>query len=223
MSWIKNAPDQKKTDFRKKRMGFNTMQKITWPKIDYLVFSPEPVVGVDEAGRGCLAGPVFAGAVILNFPQKFTDSKLLNSQQREKFAQHIYHHHKFSIGIASPREIEELNIHNASLLAMKRAVRKLQLKTGHLLIDGKFTIKGLRHLSQTAIIKGDQRVDPISAAGIIAKIKRDTLFSKYHRQYPEYDFKNHKGYATKNHKEAIKRYGPCPLHRKNFSGVKEYI
>ena len=200
-----------------------SIKKTKWPQVNFLDFYPKPVVGVDEAGRGCLAGPVFAGAVILNFPQKFTDSKLLNFQQRQIFAQHINQHHQFCIGIATLREIEELNVHNASLLAMKRAVKKLQLQTGHVLIDGKFTIQGLRFLSQTAIVKGDQRVDPISAAGIMAKTKRDALLFKYGRQYPKYGFEKHKGYATKNHKDAIKRYGPCPLHRKNFTGVKEYL
>ena len=194
-----------------------------WPCVDYLSFFPKPVVGVDEAGRGCLAGPVFAGAVILSFPQKFKDSKLLNPKQRQIFANEIKKNHQFAIGTASLKEIEELNIHQASLLAMKRAVDKLQLSQGHLLIDGKFSIESLAYLSQTAIIKGDRRVSPISAAGILAKTERDKLLSEYSSQYPEYGFEKHKGYATKSHKEAIKRHGPCSIHRKDFSGVKEYI
>lgn len=194
-----------------------------WPPVDHLSFFPKPVVGVDEAGRGCLAGPVFAGAVILQFPQEFKDSKLLSQKQRQIFAQEIKRNHLFAIGIASLKEIEELNIHRASLLAMKRAVDKLCLTKGHLLIDGKSLIKPLSHFPQTAIIKGDQRVNPISAAGILAKTERDELLLKYSRHYPEYGFERHKGYATRSHKEAIKRHGSCPIHRKSFSGVREYI
>ena len=194
-----------------------------WSPVDYLSFSPKPVVGVDEAGRGCLAGPVFAGAVILKFPQEFKDSKLLNPKQRQIFANEIKKNHRFAIGTASLKEIEELNIHQASLLAMKRAVDQLRLSQGHLLIDGKFSIGSLSYLSQTAIIKGDRRVSPISAAGILAKTERDKLLSAYSSQYPEYGFKKHKGYATKSHKEAIERYGPCSIHRTKFSGVREYI
>ena len=194
-----------------------------WPLVNHLSFFPKPVVGVDEAGRGCLAGPVFAGAVILKFSQPFKDSKLLNPKQRQLFAKEIKQNHFFAIGTANLKEIEELNIHKASLLAMKRAVDKLCLNQGHLLIDGKSLIKQLSHFSQTAIIKGDQRVSPISAAGILAKTERDKLLLEYSKYYPEYGFEKHKGYATKSHKEAIKKYGPCPIHRKSFSGVREYI
>lgn len=191
--------------------------------VDYQKFYPKPVVGLDEAGRGSLAGPVFAGAVILSFPQNFQDSKLLDSKRRSLYAKEIKRKHKFSIGIASVKEIEELNIHQASLLAMKRAVDNLGLSKAHLLIDGKFPIKQLSHWSQTPIVKGDRRVNPISAASILAKTERDALFVDYAKQYPEYGFETHKGYATKKHKEAIKKQGPCPIHRKSFSGVKEYL
>ena len=194
-----------------------------YPPVDYLSFQPHPIVGVDEAGRGCLAGPVFAGAVILKFPQKFKDSKLLSVKQRGDLAFEIKTKHKFAIGIASLEEIDKLNIHQASLLAMKRAVNKLQLSKGHLLIDGVFSLKEISSLSQTPIIKGDRRASPISAAGILAKTERDKLLIKLSRLYPEYGFDKHKGYATQTHKTAIKKYGPCPIHRKTFSGVKEYI
>ncbi len=194
-----------------------------WPRIDHLSFAPKPVVGVDEAGRGCLAGPVFAGAVILSFPQVFKDSKLLSPEQRARFAKEIKENHQFGLGMASLKEIENLNIHCASLLAMKRAVDNLHLSSGHLLIDGKFSLEPLSHFSQTPIIKGDRRVSPISAAGILAKTERDKLLIKYGQQYPEYGFEKHKGYATKSHKEAIQKYGPCSIHRRKFSGVKEYF
>ena len=191
--------------------------------VDYLSFSPKPVVGVDEAGRGCLAGPVFAGAVILNFPQKFKDSKLLSPKQRQNCTKEIKEKHLFGLGTASVEEIEEFNIHQASLLAMKRAVKQLNLLKGHLLIDGIHSIPQLSYLSQTPLIKGDQRASPISAAGILAKTERDKLLSEYSRQYPEYGFEQHKGYATKSHKSSIEKYGPSPIHRKTFSGVKEYL
>lgn len=193
------------------------------PIIDYLSFFPKPIVGVDEAGRGCLAGPVFAGAVILNFPQKFKDSKVLTSKQRAMFSDEIRAKHLFSIGTANIEEIEKLNIHHASLLAMRRAVEQLNLSKGHILVDGSSFISEMPHLCQTTIIKGDQRVSPISAAGILAKTARDKLLIKYSQQYPKYGFEKHKGYATKDHKKAIRIHGPCPIHRKSFSGVKEYL
>ena len=191
--------------------------------VDYQQFSPKPVIGVDEAGRGCLAGPVFAGAVILNFPEKFWDSKSLSPQRREELAQIIKSRHHYGVGTASVEEIDTLNIHRASLLAMKRAVENLNVKEGHLLIDGKFTIQELAGFSQTPLIKGDQRADPIMAASIIAKTERDKLLRSFQKDYPKYLFEEHKGYATKKHKAAIQKYGPCPIHRKSFSGVREYI
>lgn len=191
--------------------------------VDYQQFNPKPVIGVDEAGRGCLAGPVFAGAVILNFPEKFWDSKSLSPQRREELAQTIKNNHCYGVGTASVEEIDTLNIHKASLLAMKRAVKNLNVKGGHLLIDGKFAIQELTEFSQTPLIKGDQRADPIMAASIIAKTERDKLLRTFQKDYPKYMFEDHKGYATKKHKAAIRQYGPCPLHRKSFSGVREYL
>ena len=198
--------------------------------VDYLSLSPQPVAGVDEAGRGCLAGPVFAGAVILNFPQMFQDSKLLQPKQREEFAAEIKKNHIFGLGAAAVGEIERINIHRASLLAMKRAVEEamkkaakiLGARTARLLIDGRFAIGELPQFPQTPLIKGDQRAAPIMAASIMAKTERDKLLSFYGKKYPEYGFEKHKGYATKQHKEAIQRHGPCPIHRKYFSGVREY-
>ena len=191
--------------------------------LDYQKFYPKPVVGLDEAGRGSLAGPVFASAVILNFPQEFRDSKQLNPKQRRFYSAEIKKNHTFSIGTASVKEIEKLNIHQASLLAMKRAFDRLHLSTAHLLIDGKFPIPSLSDWPQTPVVKGDRRVSPISAAGILAKTERDSLFLTYAKKYPGYGFETHKGYATKKHKSAIEKQGPCPLHRKSFSGVKEYL
>lgn len=196
--------------------------------IRYQDFFPQPAVGIDEAGRGCLAGPVFAGAVILNFPQKFKDSKLLSAKQREILAKDIKKDHLFGIGTANLKEIENLNIHHASLLAMKRSVENLYLKkvnsiTGHLLIDGGFKIKNLSGFLQTSIIKGDRKVLSIMAAGIMAKTERDNLMQEYAKKYPNYGFERHKGYSTAEHRKAIKNYGPSPIHRKSFAGVKEFI
>ena len=189
---------------------------------EYRGFRPQPVIGLDEAGRGALAGPVFAGAVILNFPDTFSDSKALSPEKREDLFKKIKSCHIFSIGMASVQEIDTLNIHHASLLAMERAVRKLKVKTGHLLIDGKFPLKNLS-LTQTPIVKGDTKYAPIMAASIVAKTQRDTLLREFGKQYPLYKFEDHKGYATKKHKMVIRKYGACPLHRKTFSGVREFL
>ena len=191
--------------------------------VDYQQFFPPPVVGVDEAGRGSLAGPVFAAAVVLNFPEAFQDSKTLSPEKREKFTRIIKARHCYGVGTASVREIDTLNIHVASLLAMKRAVEKLNIQKGHLLIDGPFSIENLPGFSQTPLIKGDQRAFPIMAASIIAKTERDKHLKSFQKKYPEYYFEKHKGYGTKKHKAAIREYGPCLLHRKTFSGVKEFL
>lgn len=190
--------------------------------MDYSGFYPQPVIGVDEAGRGALAGPVFAGAVILRFKDKFLDSKALSPEQREVFFQQIKNRHVFGLGWASQEEIDSLNIHIASLLAMERAVETLKVPSGHILVDGQFRIKNL-NLKQSPIIKGDTKYAPIMAASIVAKTQRDALMRQYGKQYPHYKFEAHKGYPTTKHKIAIKKYGPSPLHRKTFSGVKEFL
>ncbi|MBC6415731.1 MAG: ribonuclease HII [Bdellovibrionales bacterium] len=189
---------------------------------NWMSFKPQPVVGVDEVGRGCLAGPVVAGAVILKFPEDFKDSKSLTAKQREKATLQIKKNHFYAIGISSAKEIERFNIHKASLLAMKRAVNKLKIKSGHLLIDGSFKIPGLTQFTQSCFVKGDQIYSPISAASILAKTNRDQILSNYNKIYPYYGFNKHKGYPVPSHKSALKKYGPCPIHRKTFSGVKEY-
>jgi len=180
------------------------------------------IIGLDEAGRGCLAGPVVAGAVIFNFEDEFQDSKSLTEKQRDKALLKITKNHRYSIGIASEREIEEINIQQASLLAMKRAVLRLKVKTGHLLIDGIYKIPNFTGFLQSCFIKGDQKISVISAASILAKTKRDQLLKEYSKKYPHYEFDKHKGYPVLKHKIAIQKYGICPLHRKTFTGVKEY-
>jgi ribonuclease HII len=198
-------------------------------KIDWKIFEPAPVIGVDEVGRGCLAGPVYAGAAILKSDigvHRLTDSKLLSESDREEIALEVLAHHHVSIAFATEEEIEKLNIFKASLLAMKRAVESLMKNSsvkGHCLVDGKFIIPNLVGFSQTALIKGDLRAAPISAAAICAKVSRDRWMKELGEKFPEYGFCNHKGYATPEHKEAIRKYGPTAFHRKTFAGVREYL
>lgn len=184
------------------------------------------VVGVDEVGRGCLAGPVYAAAVILDLNQDFsayTDSKKLTAKRREVLSSHIFRHHQAAIGVASVDEITEFNIFQASMLAMRRAISSLQLSGRiHVLVDGHLKIPELKY-DQTPLVKGDLRASPIAAASIVAKVARDRLMAETAKVFPHYGFEKHKGYCTKEHKEAIKVWGPCKLHRPSFSGVKEYL
>jgi ribonuclease HII len=183
------------------------------------------IAGIDEAGRGPLAGPVVSAAVIL--PSTFTaagitDSKKLSAKKRAIFYHRIYSQAtSIGIGIVDPAEIDRINILQASLLAMAMAVDNLKPQPGFLLVDGKFRISS--NLPQNAIIKGDSLSVSIAAASIIAKVTRDRLMEKYDNYYPQFDFPRHKGYPTKAHKEAICKYGCSPIHRKSFKGVKEYL
>ena len=202
------------------KINKSTWTKIAWEKL------PPPVIGVDEAGRGCLAGPVCGAAVILkdlSEIEHYTDSKLLSPDRREYLAKDIMARQTFSIGFATRVEIDTVNILQASLLAMKRAILKLGVFSGTLLIDGKFSIPNLRGFDQIPLIKGELRATPIAAASIVAKVIRDQKMLDLSREYPRYGFEIHKGYATKKHKEAISQFGPCFQHRKTFAGVKEHI
>ena len=177
--------------------------------------------GVDEAGRGPLAGPVVAAAVIL--PKEceingLNDSKKLSHQKREI----LYHQIKavavsIGVGIIEPDEIDRINILRAALLAMEIAVKKLNPKPDFLLIDGNIRTSLL--IPQQAVIGGDSTCNSIAAASIIAKVARDLIMDDYHNIHPEYNFKKHKGYPTKEHFEALRKFGPCPIHRKTFKGV----
>lgn len=185
-----------------------------------------PVIGVDEAGRGCLAGPVYAAAVIIkDFSQisDYTDSKLLSPDQRQYLAKDIMTRQQFGVGSASQAEVDTLNILQAALLAMKRAVLKLNIISGTVLVDGKFQIPCMKGFDQIPLIKGELRATPIAAASIVAKVARDQKMLDLAKEYPKYGFEVHKGYATKRHKQAISQFGPCLEHRKTFTGVKEYI
>lgn len=196
------------------------------PKIMWREFSPSPIIGVDEVGRGCLAGPVYAAAVIFKSDELIdlvTDSKLISEERREELAELICKAHHVGIGSATVEEIDELNILQASLLAMKRAIEALGVKGGHVLVDGNQKIPNLLGYEQTTIIKGDLRAAPISAASIVAKVTRDRLMKELGVQYPVYGFEAHKGYSTPVHKNSIVEHGPCIVHRKTFAGVKEYL
>lgn len=197
------------------------------PKINWTEFFPAPVIGVDEVGRGCLAGPVYAAAVIFrtaDLEDLVTDSKLISELRREELSELILANHHVGIGSASVKEIDEINILNASLLAMKRAIGNLKVDGGHVLVDGNKKIPRLsRNFQQTTIIKGDLRAAPISAASIVAKVARDRLMKELGVQFPLYGFEIHKGYSTPVHKDSIAMHGPCKWHRRSFAGVKEHL
>ncbi|OGC76909.1 MAG: ribonuclease HII [candidate division Zixibacteria bacterium RBG_16_40_9] len=181
------------------------------------------IAGVDEVGRGPLAGPVVAAAVI--FPLKFklkgvNDSKKLNSLQREKlFPQIKKKALSIGLGMAEVEDINKLNILKASLKAMHQAILNLKIPPEFVLVDGKQKIPHLR-VPQMPIVKGDSKSQSIAAASIIAKVTRDKIMQTLHQQFPEFGFDQHKGYATKKHKDALKKFGPTPLHRLGFAPVK---
>jgi len=178
--------------------------------------------GIDEAGRGPLAGPVIAAAVILPEGLKIeelTDSKKLTAKKREKLEKTIKNKATaWAIGRAEAKEIDDINILQASLLAMKRAVEGLTTQPTHTLIDGCHTPKNMP-CSATAHIKGDQKFACISAASILAKVQRDTEMMELAKTYPQYGFEQHKGYPTKKHIKALEQHGPCEIHRKSFAPV----
>ncbi len=181
--------------------------------------------GLDEVGRGPLAGPVVSAAVIL--PKSCSiagigDSKTLSPKQRDVLYDKIYDHAiSIGIGIVDAGEIDRINILKASLLSMRFALNNLSPQPDYLLIDGKFSIRA--DIAQEPVIKGDSLSISIAAASIVAKVTRDRLMDEYHEYYPQFGFAVHKGYPTKAHKEAIRQFGYSLIHRKTFKGVKEYV
>ena len=182
------------------------------------------IAGVDEVGRGPLVGPVVTACVIL--PDKFnleglTDSKKLSEKKRDFFYDEIKRQAiSIGIGIVSNEEIDKINIYEATKVAMKQAISNCDVKPEHVLIDA---MKLDLDIPSTSIIKGDLLSISISAASVIAKVTRDRMMYELDKKYPMYDFKSNKGYPTKKHMEAIKKYGIIPEHRKSYGPVKEYL
>ncbi len=183
------------------------------------------IAGIDEAGRGPLAGPVVSAAVILPPSCQVSDirdSKKLTPKKRIDLYEKIYEHAvAIGVGIIDALEIDRINILKASLLSMAISVENLVPQPDCLLVDGKFHISST--LPQKPIVKGDNLSISIAAASIVTKVTRDRLMERYHLDYPQFGFSKHKGYPTKAHKEAIREFGCCPIHRRSFKGVKEYL
>ena len=177
------------------------------------------VCGIDEAGRGPLAGPVHAAAVILPIGleiEGLNDSKKLSEKKREQLFDVICEKAiDYSIGVATEKEIDEINILNATFLAMHRAVEGLKIKPDYALIDGNQYPK-IPFVAEESVVKGDAKSMSIAAASILAKVSRDRFMLSKAKEYPEYCFEKHKGYGTKVHYEAIKEFGPSPMHRLTF-------
>jgi len=183
------------------------------------------IAGVDEVGRGPLAGPVVASAVILpkdGIGQTIFDSKKISSKKREDLYELILSKALgVGIGKVGQEEIDLINIYQATLKAMALAVQSLPIPPDFILIDG---LQGFNlPLPQKPIRKGDQLSSSIAAASIVAKVTRDRMMLEYHQKYPQYNFAKNKGYGTKEHRRAIEKFGVCELHRKTFRGVKEYL
>ncbi len=179
------------------------------------------IVGIDEAGRGPLAGPVVAAAVLIGkrlFKERIDDSKKLSAIKREKAFFEILRNCLVSVGIVENAEIDKINILNATYRAMEQAVLGLGIKPDYLLIDGKINLDIPCH--KECIIRGDGRSLSIAAASIVAKVVRDSIMFKLDKVYPNYDFKCHKGYGTKRHLFLLRRFGPCPIHRRTFEPVR---
>jgi ribonuclease HII len=201
--------------------SINTTQKTSKSNTTLQLFlkNDRIEIGCDEAGRGCLAGPVVAAAVILN-PEKpilgLNDSKKLNQKTRQVLRKEIEENAlAWAVGICSPEEIDEINILWASFKAMHKALDLIQTPFDHILVDGN-RFKPYEQIEHTCIIKGDAKFQSIAAASIIAKEFRDDLMSELHEEFPNYDWKQNKGYPTTVHRKAIEKFGSCDYHRKTF-------
>jgi len=182
------------------------------------------VAGADEVGRGPMAGPVIACAVLIDgfkFLPGLNDSKKIGLEMREMLFQVVEKSPiPFSLGRVEAEEIDRLNIHNASLLAMKRAVKGLPVSPEMIYVDGKFTIPGVK-CPQKSVIKGDGKILSIAVASVIAKVTRDREMCSYSEEFPGYGFAGHKGYCTKEHMDALRKIGPCPIHRRSYKPIRE--
>ena len=217
--------DSKEKKTRKRKKKDEVVENIEEPKMtlhEFDLSKGEIVIGVDEAGRGPLAGNVVAAAAILkkysSDLDEINDSKKLTEKKREKLFDVIMENFYIGVGEATPEEIDEINILNATFLAMRRALESLkkQCSTNHLvLVDGNFKIREYEG-EQEFVIKGDAKSLSIAAASIIAKVTRDREMIEEGKKYPEYKFEKHKGYGTKLHKEKLLELGVLPIHRKSF-------
>jgi ribonuclease HII len=182
----------------------------------------EIIAGVDEAGRGPLAGPVVAGAVILtslDFSEDIDDSKKLTPKKRDKAYFEIMSKAIVGVGMVDEKTIDEINIYRATIKAMEMAIANLSISPEYVIVDGRMRL--VTKCPLKCIIRGDSESLSIAAASIIAKVTRDRLMLKYHEEYPQYGFDRHKGYGTKMHKIALQNHGPSPIHRFSFRPVKE--
>jgi len=214
---------------KKRKIGLKEERKL-WKK------GYKYIAGLDEAGRGPLAGPVVAVAVMISKKPQFKiknllketkDSKRLSTKKREKLYQFLNKNSniEWGIGRVSEKIIDKINILEATKLAMKRAVKKLETRSkkqetriDFVILDGNLKID--LPIPQKSIIKADNKVFSCAAASIIAKVKRDEMMKRYHKKYPQYGFDKHKGYGTELHRKMLKKYGPCKIHRKTFKPVK---
>lgn len=183
------------------------------------------IAGIDEAGRGSWAGPIVAGAVILNPKIKIKgikDSKLLRAPEREEmFSKIVENAIAWAVGIISPAQIDKIGINKANTLAMQKAIEKLPIQPDYLLIDA-LNID-YQNLPAKATIKGDYKITSIAAASIIAKVTRDHLMDKLDESYPEYGLKQHKGYGTNHHFQMLNQYGVCEIHRKTWEPMRHFL
>lgn len=183
------------------------------------------IAGVDEAGRGPWAGPVVAAAVILNresYPSGINDSKKLTKEKREKIFQELINCCEFGVGIVSEAVIDEINILQATKLAMCNAVKDLLRKPSHVLVDGNQKIL-VENTEVITVVQGDAKSLSIAAASIIAKVTRDRIMSDLHKEFPHYCWTDNSGYGTAKHIEAIEKHGICKYHRKSYAPIKQYM
>lgn len=181
------------------------------------------IAGIDEAGRGPLAGPVVAAALLLKdtrFTRRIDDSKKLTPKSRLLAYEEILGKARFGIGIVGEKVIDKINIYNATRKAMESAVRNLSVKPDFLLVDGR--IRLTTHCKRSHITRGDSKSLSIACASIVAKVTRDRMMLKYHKKYPQYGFARHKGYGTREHFRLLRKHGPSPIHRFTFNPVKQY-
>ena len=189
------------------------------------MFKTNKTAGVDEVGRGCLAGPVFAAAVILNKGiniKDIKDSKKIPFKKRILLSKYIKKNSIYAVGTASVKEINKINILNASLLSMQRALDKLKLKPSIVYIDGLFAPKGLK-IKHKTFVKGDEKITCISAASIVAKATRDLFMIRLGQKFPKYKWNKNFGYGTAEHLNGIRKYGITKHHRKNFKPIHNIL